>query len=368
MYYSRPGVGECWLSSASNPKCAAKDVVIKLQRCSQLEMGRTSMSSNLIIKEKLGAGSMGIVYRAFDEVRQAHVALKILRDVEGRSLHRFKSEFRTLTDVFHPNLVKLYELRSVGDDWYLTMEYVEGITFLKYVRPVVADMADGQSYQASQHPLDLGRLKQALHQLIMAVDALHQLGVLHRDIKPSNILIDQSGRLVLCDFGLALAMGSQRGRSDSQNLLEGTPIYMSPEQINGHKLQEASDWYSVGVILFEALVGKPPFEGELDQLLSLKTKQDPTPPQQLEPTLPQDLNDLCVSLLARDPRARPNCEQIMLTLGLPVGFTGITGKPTCPTIALYGPRNRAFYVAPRLRSSVPGPLRSAFYLGHVGYG
>src|SRR5512132_2971510 len=226
------------------------------------------------IERRLGSGGFGVVYRAFDHKRNATVALKALRQVDSDGLYRFKQEFRSLVDLSHPNLIALYELLSEGDQWFFTMELIEGVSLLDHVRGARTEgravPSRGHSFEATLRdppnrsgagpersgrqapsnpsgqppPCDAdgyGRLRSDLLQLADGLQALHAVGKLHRDIKPSNVLVTSEGRVVLLDFGLVFDLGPEQRRSLN---LVGTPAYMSPEQSRGIALSEASDWYS----------------------------------------------------------------------------------------------------------------------------
>jgi tetratricopeptide (TPR) repeat protein len=242
---------------------------------------------------------MGVVYEAWDRQRGARVALKTLRDLDANAIYYFKREFRSLADVVHPNLVQLHELYSVGDRWFFTMELVEGTDFLSYVRT---------------RP---DRLRPALRQLAEGVAALHATGKLHRDIKPSNALVCGDGRVVLLDFGLVTDLGATAlYQTVAGPGLVGTPIYLAPEQAAAEgKLSPACDWYSVGVLLYEVLTGVPPFEGGLLEVLREKQRRDPPPPRMVVAAVPEDLDALCMALLARQPEDRPGDEEVLRRLG-----------------------------------------------------
>src|SRR5689334_10235327 len=191
----------------------------------------------------LGEGGMGSVYEVFDREVQRSVALKTLRQVSPGSVYRFKQEFRTLADVQHPNLIHLYEfVADESGDVFFTMELVRGTHFLKYVRD-----AEGE--------VDYARLRHASRQLVEGVSALHSAGKLHRDIKPSNVLVTAEGRVVVLDFGVAAELSTAAGHSTAQREVVGTAPYMAPEQARAAAPHEASDWYSVGVVLYAALTG-----------------------------------------------------------------------------------------------------------------
>lgn len=192
---------------------------------------------------QLGRGGMGVVYEALHVQRGDRMALKTLPSLDGAALHRFKREFRSLADVNHPNLIGLHTLEADGGQWFFTMDLVEGVDFLKYVRP--------------NDSLDEARLRAALAQLVTGVIALHGHHIIHRDLKPPNVMVTHDGRVVVLDFGLVLELDSVGFLSRTTDKVAGTPTYMAPEQAAAGNVTAASDWYAVGVMLYEALAGKP---------------------------------------------------------------------------------------------------------------
>ncbi len=264
------------------------------------------------VRGTLGAGGAGTVYRAFDHQLQREVALKLLRQASGRDLYRFKREFRALADIVHPNLVMLHELHAAEGDWYFTMELVEGVSFIDWVRPARTSSGPLRSRQdIVASPVNEMRLRGALVQLVDALIALHKAGKLHRDLKPSNVLVTPQGRLALLDFGLVASVAED----NPEKLAVGTPVYMSPEQAADQTLTEASDWYSVGAMLYEALTGRRPFEGESEQVMTRKQTEQPQHPTQLALGIPADLARLCMQLLVPGPSARPTGLAILDQLG-----------------------------------------------------
>ena len=270
---------------------------------------------------ELGRGGMGVVYRAREETMGREVALKTLQRMSPDGLHRFKQEFRTLADIAHPNLASLYELLSDGKTWCFTMEILEGVEFLDYVWSGFdgpGSKADGQPTADAEATSRLSaerqdRLEDALRQLAIGLNALHEAGVLHSDIKPSNVLMTKEGRLVLLDFGLAAQI--RKHDADAKRVVQGTPLYMAPEQAAGRALSRASDWYAVGVILYEVLTGRFPFSGSTMQIFSRKQSETPLTPDRLAPGTPKHLNELCIALLDRDPARRPMAADVLRCLG-----------------------------------------------------
>src|SRR5262249_11762197 len=164
----------------------------------------------------------------------------------------------------------------------------------------------------TNYQLDEPRLRAALKQLAEGVHALHERGKLHRDIKPSNVLVTQEGRVVLLDFGLVEDINPDL----HETLLAGTPDYMSPEQGAQTRISKASDWYSVGVMLYQALTGRLPFRGKFFDIMMRKQSQEPIQPQEINPEIPRDLNDLCTKLLRRKAEMRPSGREILRALGV----------------------------------------------------
>ena len=299
------------------------------------------------LRHLLGRGGMGIVYAAYDLEHRCEVALKLLPSLGPAAADRLKREFRVARGTHHRNLVSLGELIEEDGNLFFTMELVEGVDWLSYVRGLDAsarpDPAGSGTHLQSQtlsSPLtepsrtvararippteacpaaDPARLRSALQQLAQGLAYLHRLGKVHRDVKPSNILVTEEGRVVLLDFGLTVDLSRRRGDAD---LAGGTAPYMSPEQARGAPLTPASDWYSVGVVLYEALTGQFPFTGTNSQILLAKQLCDPEPPERYAPGLAPELNELCLALLSRNPETRAASAEVLAVVS-PAGSPAV---------------------------------------------
>jgi serine/threonine protein kinase/tetratricopeptide (TPR) repeat protein len=271
---------------------------------------------------ELGKGGMGKVFRAYDRKHRRLVALKTMNRVSASALYRFKQEFRSLLGVAHRNLITFYELIGDGQAWFLTMELIDGVGFHEGLRQLFPDGRSTERYAV---------LRAALHQLAEGVMALHAAGKLHRDIKPSNVLISRDGRVVLLDFGLVADQDAEGKHLSTVAGLVGTVAYMSPEQAAELPVSEASDWYSVGVMLYEALTGQLPFSGSMARILSDKQQVEPPPPREVDPDVPEALSALCVDLLRRNPADRPSGHEILGLLGEAQPADGSCSRSGGPT-------------------------------------
>ncbi len=285
---------------------------------------------------RLGSGAVGVVYEALDVERNERVALKTLQTLSPETVLQFKHEFRALQDLQHPNLVSFGELFEQGGDWFFTMELVRGVPFLDYMRRTTIgddpseDMASARTEMGTgstgaeddvevgattvEHGFDEARLRHALGQLARGLVTLHAAGKIHRDIKPSNILITDEGRGVLLDFGLVTDVN--RDSESSEQQLVGTVAYMAPEQAASKLVGPEADWYSVGVLLYEALTGRLPFTGKRLEVLANKQRFEPAPPRAVRPDLPRDLDALCEALLHFNPASRPTGRDVLRRLGI----------------------------------------------------
>ena len=245
------------------------------------------------IAELLGHGGMGAVYRARDLELDEDVAIKMLRPefvADPESLERFKTEIKLARRISHPNVVRTHDFGETDGVRFLTMELVEGLT--------LRDLID------SRGQLGVSSVLAIAAQLAESLVIAHAQGVVHRDIKPQNLLLDEAGVLKVMDFGVACL--SERSTTLTQaGALVGTPAYMSPEQLIGEHVDERSDLYSVGVVLYECLSGRPPLDGGSPITLIAKVlREEPPPLGDLTEGVPEAVSGLIHRLLAKNPNDR----------------------------------------------------------------
>jgi hypothetical protein len=289
------------------------------------------------VLSRIGRGGMGVVYRAYDEKRQCDVALKTLTELRQSPIRirQLKEEFRSLQGIAHPNLVELYDLVANESGCFFTMELLDGVTLHRHLREGLTqptevgtlDVEDTQGGNA-RWPVDagpfasplpserFGMLEDVIAQLVEGLGALHSAGKLHRDLKPSNIQVTSSGRLVLLDFGLASDLIID-GQVALPKHIGGTAAYVSPEQQRGESLGFSSDWYAVGVVLYEMLTGVLPFRGSMSDILQMKEARRLLPPRTLAPELPLQFEELVLRLLDPKPHQRAGPADLLRAFGRP---------------------------------------------------
>ena len=276
-------------------------------RPARLTVGSGLAGGRFRVEGLLGEGGMGVVYEAFDAIRGEMVAIKTITRPGANEAYRLKSEFRSLADIVHPNLVRLHELFVDDGRCFFSMEIVEGLPFHIYVRP--------------KGKLDVARLRDCLGQLLAGVAAIHDAGKLHRDLKPNNVLVDPDQRLVVLDFGLVVERGRAAGKGVDEGKIVGTPGYMAPEQALGEGASAAIDMYSVGAMLFEALSGVRP--RGMSDTGSFPPRDGWFAPsvRSFAPDVPEDLAHLCDRLRAIDAERRPTQQEAYehLQLAFPRG-------------------------------------------------
>jgi serine/threonine-protein kinase len=243
------------------------------------------------ILRKLGTGGMANVYLAEDEVLGRRVAIKILNDRhagDDQFVERFRREAKNAASLSHPNIVSIYDRGEAEGTYYIAMEYLDGRSLKELI--------------VARGPAPIHLAVDYTRQILAAIRFAHRHGIVHRDIKPHNVLVDGEGRLKVTDFGIARAGVSQMTEAGS---IIGTAQYLSPEQAKGAPVDQTSDLYSVGVVLYELLTGEVPFTGDTPVEIAMKHLSTvPEPPSSKRADIPRDLDLVVMRALGKDPSER----------------------------------------------------------------
>ncbi|MGB3863188.1 MAG: serine/threonine-protein kinase, partial [Candidatus Aminicenantaceae bacterium] len=253
----------------------------------ELTTGSTFARRYQIIEE-LGKGGMGKVYKADDIELREKVALKLIKpeiSSDKNTVERFQNELKFARKIVHKNVGRMYDLGKEEGSYYITMEYVEGQDLKGLIR------------QSGQ--LAIGTTISIAKQICEGLVEAHRLGVVHRDLKPSNIMIDKDGQARIMDFGIARSL---KGKGiTGAGVMIGTPEYMSPEQVEGKDVDQRSDIYSLGTILFEMVAGRVPFEGDTPFTVGVKHKSEiPVDPREINAQVPEDLSLIILKCLEKE--------------------------------------------------------------------
>jgi len=252
----------------------------------------TTLAGRYEIIEELGRGGMGNVYRVLDNKINEEVALKLIKPViaaDKKTIERFRNELKFARKITHKNVCRMYDLNEEKETLYITMEYVPGEDLKSMIRMM------GQ--------LSVGKAISIAKQVCEGLAEAHHLGVVHRDLKPRNIMIDKEGNSRIMDFGIARSLKT-KGITGT-GVIVGTPEYMSPEQAEGKEVDQRSDIYSLGVILFEMMTGRVPFEGDTSLSIALKHKTEiPPDPREFNTQIPVDLSRLILRCMEKDKEKR----------------------------------------------------------------
>lgn len=244
------------------------------------------------IIDTLGEGGMSNVYLAQDIILQRKVAVKVLRldlQHDPQTLHRFQREALATSELSHPNIVSVLDIGTDQGSPYMVMEYVSGPNLKEYLH--------------AQYPLKLTKIIKIMDQILSAVALAHQHNVIHRDLKPENILMDATGNVKIADFGIAIALNQSLVTQTNSAL--GSVHYMSPEQTRGGLVTKQSDIYSLGIILYELITGKPPFDGDTAISIAMKHLNERIPSiRKNNSKIPQALENVVLKATAKDPRDR----------------------------------------------------------------
>jgi len=244
------------------------------------------------IIEVLGKGGMGKVYRALDKKLNEEVALKLVKPEiasDKKTLERFSNELKIARKIAHKNVGRMYELMEEKGTHFITMEYVPGEDLKSFIRRA--------------GPLSAGKTTFIAKQVCEGLAEAHELGVVHRDLKPQNIMIDKEGNSRIMDFGIARSLKA-KGITDA-GVMIGTPEYMSPEQVDAKETDKRSDIYSLGVILYEMVTGRAPFEGDTPLSIAVKQKTEtPEDPRKLNSQIPEDLSNVILRCMEKNKEKR----------------------------------------------------------------
>jgi len=266
----------------------------------ELEKGITFAGRYEIIKE-LGRGGMGKVYRVKDKTVGEEVALKIIRPgipISAKVVERFRNELKLARKIKHKNVCQMFDLGEADNTYFITMEYIPGENLNNYIK--------------RNKQLKIGSAVSLAIQICEGMAAAHQLGVIHRDLKSSNIMIDNNGEIRIMDFGIARSIESKKITREGKII--GTPHYMSPEQVSGEKLDQRSDIYSFGIILYEMLTGRVPFDGDNSFTIGYKHKNEPPPhPHDFNLGIPNSLCHLMVKCLKKNKGDRYQSAEEVIT-------------------------------------------------------
>ena len=262
-----------------------------------------TIDSRYTLHEEIGAGATGSVYKARDSLLDSWVAVKLLRPeytANREALERVRKEILLSRDIAHPNILRVYHLASYAGGTYLTMQWIKGGTLAEIL--------------SEQAPMPPKKVLTIAAKLASALAAAHSSNVLHRDIKPGNILVDEEGEPFLADFGLARLIG-EHGLTQ-HGVFVGTPHYASPEQVTLDVLDERSDIYALGLVIFEMSTGRRPFEAEtVAEVLAMQRSAQPPDPSSITPGIPGELAAVTLRCLAKDPADRiPNAVELEAAL------------------------------------------------------
>lgn len=290
----------------------------------------------------IARGGMAQVYLAHDLLLDRPVALKALfpeLSVDESFVERFRREAKAAANLTHPNIVSVYDWGQGENTYFIVMEYVDGPTLSQLLR---------------QGPLQPKRAAAIAASVAAALDFAHRRGVIHRDVKPGNVLIDERSQVKVADFGIARAAGTSEDLTQTGSVM-GTATYFSPEQAQGYPVDPRSDVYSLGVVLYEMVTGKPPFAGDSPVSIAYKhVKELPPAPSESNPAVPPPLEAIVLKALAKQPEARyksaeemrsdlvrfTNGEPVMAAAAIAAAATGIMGTVGTNPTAVYRDTSR----------------------------
>src|SRR2546421_1448429 len=278
------------------------------------------------VLQRLGSGGMADVFRAEDDQLGRKVALKLLHrrfSEDPGFVERFRREAQAAAGLQHPNVVSVYDRGAYDGTFYIAMEYLSGRSLKQLIR--------------QEAPVDPIRAIDMPLQILKAARFAHRHGVIHRDLKPHNVIVDEAGHVKVTDFGIARAGASDMTETGS---IMGTAQYLSPEQAQGHAVSASSHLYSVGVVLYEMLTGRVPFDAEAAVTIALKhVSEAPAAPTRMNPGIPPELEQVVLWTLNKNPADRPpDADELIRSpeAAKAAILTGTSGERTASMAALAG--------------------------------
>src|SRR5579863_1172665 len=247
------------------------------------------------LQEPIGRGGMATIYRGRDMRMERVVAIKVLREVystDPKFVTRFQREAKAASVLQHPNIVQVYDYGQTDGNYFIVMELIEGTDLRRYLR--------------SRGVLAVDRAIIIAHDVALGLGAAHRRGIVHRDVKPQNILVGKDGSIKLTDFGIASVYKDINAeRLTTTGMTLGTVQYYAPEQAQGEIVSPAADVYALGIVMFEMLTGRTPFDGDTPVAVAMQHIQDePVPPSQYNPGIPPALEEIILRCLEKVPEMR----------------------------------------------------------------
>jgi protein kinase-like protein len=338
------------------PAATAESGGLPVSDRDEFEALRAATLGQYDVAGELGRGGMATVYLAHDIALDRKVAVKVMSQVLslGDGVERFKREAKTAASLSHPNIIPIYAVQHTERLLYFVMKYVDGRSLDSIIREL--------------GPLPIPMIQAILGQAASAFGYAHRRGVVHRDIKPGNILIDDEGWAVITDFGIAKVAEAEQ--LTSTGLSVGTPTYMSPEQVGALPVTGASDQYSLGVVAYEMLTGKPPFTGGgMMAMMYAHVHQAPATIENVRPDCPEGLRAAVMRMLAKDPAERwPSVEDVIAAIGSPTLTPDDPTRSQLIAIAKTGQRRAIGVTTPKSPIPLmrtPAPLSSTPRTGAV---